>query len=80
LDPEDDPSSIDRCNAPGAADPVITPHPLYLDLADAEEARRYRYRGRFADAIPQDMPTALHDVTKGGFVLGSRRFQPRSGS
>jgi putative transposase len=57
--PEDYPWSSYRCNALGVAEPVIAPHPLYLGLADAEEARRSRYRGLFADAIPQDMLTAL---------------------
>jgi hypothetical protein len=32
------------------------------------------YRGLFADALPQDMLTALRDATNGGFVLGSQRF------
>jgi putative transposase len=64
-----------RCNALGVADPVIAPHPLYLDLADADEARRSRYRELFADAIPQDTLNALREATNGGFVLGSRRFQ-----
>lgn len=73
--PEDYPWSSYRCNALGVADPGIAPHPLYLDLADADEARRSRYRGLFADAIPQDMLTALRDATNGGFVLGSQRFQ-----
>ena len=73
--PEDYPWSSYRCNALGIADPVIAPHPLYLDLADTDEARRSRYRGLFADAIPQDMLTALRDATNGGFVLGSRRFK-----
>jgi putative transposase len=73
--PEDYPWSSYRCNALGVADPVVAPHPRYLDLADADEARRSRYRGLFDDAIPQDMLTALRDATNGGFVLGSRRFQ-----
>ncbi len=54
---------------------MIAPHPLYLDLADEDEVRRYRYRGLFGDAIPQDMLTALRDATNGGFVLGGQRFQ-----
>ena len=73
--PEDYPWSSYRCNALGATDPVIAPHPLYLDLADEDEARRSRYRGLFADAIPQEMLKGLRDATNGGFVLGSQRFQ-----
>ncbi len=73
--PEDHPWSNHRCNALGVADPVIAPHPLYLDLAGTDEARQFRYRGLFADAIPQDMLAALRDATNGGFVLDSQRFQ-----
>lgn len=40
--PEDYPWSSYRCNALGTADPVIAPHPVYLDLADGGEARRSR--------------------------------------
>ncbi len=73
--PGDYPWSSYRCNALGTADPVVTPHALYLDLAEADEARHSRYRERFADVLPQDMLTALRDATNGGFVLGSEQFQ-----
>jgi putative transposase len=48
---------------------------LYTDLADGHEARPSGYRGRVADALPQDMPSSRRDVTNSGFIPGSRRFQ-----
>jgi putative transposase len=72
---EDDPWSNYRCNAWEAADPMIAPRPLYSDLADGDEARPSGYRGRFADALPQDMLKSLRNTTNGGFVRCTRRMQ-----
>jgi putative transposase len=72
--PGDYPWSSYRCNALGGADPVVAAHPLYLALAETEEARRSTYRDLFADEIPEDALVALRDATNGGFALGSPRF------
>jgi len=72
--PGDYPWSSYRCNALGGADPVVAAHPLYLALAETEEARRSTYRDLFADEIPEDALVALWDATNGGFALGSPRF------
>jgi putative transposase len=69
------PWSSYRYNALGAADPVITPHPLYLALDADDEARRTSYQRLFTDAIPETEWKSLRDATNGGFVLGSSRFQ-----
>ncbi len=73
--PEAYPWSSYRCNALGTTDPVIAPHPLYLDLAEGDEARRSRYRNLFAEEIREGELAALRDATNGGFALGSDRFQ-----
>jgi len=73
--PEAYPWSSYRCNALGAADPVITPHPLYLALAEGDEARRAHYQSLFAEEIPEAELSALRGATNGGFALGSDRFQ-----
>jgi putative transposase len=73
--PEANPWSSYRCNALGAADAVITPHRLYLALAEGDEARRSHYRSLFADEIPEGELAALREATNGGFALGSDRFQ-----
>jgi putative transposase len=73
--PEDYPWSSYRCNALGAADPVITPHSLYLALADGDEARRAQYRSLFAEQISESELAALRGATNCGFALGSDRFQ-----
>jgi len=51
--PEDYPWSSYRCNALGAANPVIMPHPLYPALGEGEEVRRAHYRSLFAEEIPE---------------------------
>jgi putative transposase len=73
--PGDYPWSSYRCNAGGAADPVVTPHLVYLALAEDDESRRSSYRGLFTDVIPEGALTAIRDATNGGFVLGCQRFQ-----
>lgn len=73
--PGDYPWSSYRCNALGGADPIVAAHPVYLALAETEEARRSTYRDLFAERIPEDVLVALRDATNGGFVLGSPRFQ-----
>jgi putative transposase len=57
------------------ADPVITPRPLCLALAEGDEACRSRYRSLLAEEIPEGELAALRDATNGGFALGSDRFQ-----
>jgi len=73
--PGEYPWSSYRCNALGNADPIVAAHPLYLALAETQEARRPVYRALFADRIPEDTLGALRDATNGGFALGSPRFQ-----
>ena len=72
---EEYPWSSYRCNALGLADPVVTAHPLYLTLGERDAERRSRYRGLFADEIPENEIAALRGATNGGFALGSDRFQ-----
>jgi putative transposase len=73
--PEAYPWSSYRCNALGAADPVITPHPVYLALAEGEEARRSQYRSLFAEEIREAELATLRGATNGGSALGSVRFR-----
>ena len=75
ADPGAYPWSSYRANALGAPDPLLTPHPLYVGLAETEEARRAAYRDLFAGAITEDMLTEIRTATHGGFALGGERFQ-----
>jgi len=54
---------------------LLTPHPLYVGLAETDAARRTAYRDLFAKAIAQDMLTEIRTATNGGFALGGERFQ-----
>ena len=72
--PGDYPWSSYRANALGIADPVVTPHALYDELAGSAEARLGAYRRLFEDALSAELLQRLRDCTNGGFVLGSPRF------
>jgi putative transposase len=54
---------------------LLTPHPLYVVLAETDEARRAAYRNLFAEAITHDVLTEIRTATNGGFALGGERFQ-----
>ncbi|WP_295584808.1 transposase [uncultured Lamprocystis sp.] len=73
--PGDYPWSSYRRNALGQADALVTPHPLLLDLAPSEEARRIAYRQLFADELTTETLQRLRASTNGGFVLGSGAFE-----
>ena len=63
-----------RANAEGKPDPVITPHPLYTDLAATPPARAEAYRGLFADSVAQNTLDAIRTAVNGGWPLGRESF------
>jgi putative transposase len=73
--PGDYPWSSYRANALGIADPVVTPHALYDELAGSAAARPGAYRRLFEHALGAEALQRLRDCTNGGFVLGSPRFE-----
>jgi len=73
--PGDYPWSSYRANALGIADPVVTPHTLYHDMAASHEARLAAYRGLFEDVLDDRLLQRLRECTNGGFVLGSPTFE-----
>jgi putative transposase len=73
--PGDYPWSSYRANALGIADPVVTPHALYGELAGSADARRAAYRRLFQNALSAEALQRLRDCTNGGFMLGSRKFE-----
>ena len=73
--PGDYPWSSYGVNALGRADPVVTPHMLYRDLAATAEARRAAYRTLFEDELDAETLQRLRDCTNGGFVIGSAKFE-----
>lgn len=63
-----------HANAGSAHDPLLDPHPVYVDLATDDAARKARYRELLEDAITQDELTAIRASVKQGGALGSRHF------
>jgi putative transposase len=69
------PWSSYRANALGGADPIITPHAVYCELAPSEEARRGAYCRLFEDELSAETLQRLRECTNGGFVLGSSKLE-----
>ncbi len=68
-------------NALGKADKLITPHPLYTDLASSETERLAAYRGLFeTDPLAQATLGAIRDATNKAWILGSELFRKRLGA
>jgi len=53
---------------------VVTPHPVYRDLASSEDARLAAYRRLFAGELSIELLQRLRDCTNGGFVVGRPQF------
>lgn len=69
--------SSHRATALGHADPLLTPHPLYLSLGDDPPARADAYRGLFGEVLADDTLKAIRDATNRGWALGDSAFQER---
>jgi putative transposase len=74
-DPADYPWSSHRANAWGAADVLLTPHPLMLALGPTAETRLAAYRELFHHSLDPGLIDDIRAATNGGYVLGSERFQ-----
>ncbi len=61
-------------NAEGRPSDIVTPHPLFLSLADDEEERRSRYRALFDEAINDGELQRIREAVNGGIVLGRDEF------
>jgi putative transposase len=73
--PGDYPWSSYRTNALGGADPILTPHALYRELAPSAEVRRGAYRRLFEDELSGETLQRLRECTNGGYVVGSDKFE-----
>ena len=62
-----------RCNAEGRIDPLIEPHPLYLDLGNSPGDRQQAYVALF-QAEDSLAFQALRDASRGNAVVGSSAF------
>ena len=69
--------SSHRANALGAADPLVTPHPLQLSLGRDAPARASAYRALFTEALGEDVVKKIREATNRGWALGDEGFQER---
>lgn len=63
-----------RANALGAADPLLSPHPLYLALGADDDARRAAYRELFRGALDEEPLSDLRLALNQDQPIGNARF------
>lgn len=63
-----------RHNGEAKADPVVTPHPLYVMLSDTPEARAEAYRTLFEGALAEKTVDDIRGAVNGGRPLGPDSF------
>jgi len=61
-------------NAQGAKSSLISHHPLYLALGQADRERQAAYRGLFSQELNSDKIDKIRRATNGNFALGDSRF------
>lgn len=61
-------------NAIGAADSLVTGHPLYHELAKTRSARQRAYQALFEDELERADAQAIRDCLQSGTPLGNKRF------
>jgi hypothetical protein len=62
-------------HAHGAADALVTDHPLYHALGRRAAEREEAYRALFDMPLDHDVVDTLRPVTNGSWVMGSERFK-----
>ncbi len=75
--PREYPWSSYHWHADGKADPLLTPHGLYLQLGRTADERQRAYRELFRRHLSGDTLDAIREATNKAWVLGSERFQAR---
>lgn len=73
--PADYPWSSYRYHGFGEKDPLITPHPLYLDLAADSKTRTRVYRALFGAHLDSDQLHEIRQTVNHELALGNDRFK-----
>ena len=73
--PGEYPYSSYSSNALGKADPLVTPHPAYLELSTDAITRRRAYRRLFEDQLDVRTLTRVRKTTNACLVLGNDGFK-----
>lgn len=68
------PWSSYRCNAEGARDDLVTPHPIFQAIGLCDEEIYQRYRDLIREALPEDQLAILRDATNHNYACGTDRF------
>jgi len=63
-----------RANAQAEANPLVTPHGIYLGLGATEEMRQAAYRDLFRSELEPGLVDQIRQASNGNFALGSARF------
>lgn len=66
-----------RANGLGQVDPLLTPHPLYLGLGQAEATRLVAYRALFRPELDAEAIDDIRLALSQGQPLGGSRFTDR---
>jgi putative transposase len=64
-----------RAHAHGAADALVSDHPLYRALGRGKAARQTAYRDFLQTALEPSFVDALRAATNGGWALGDASFE-----
>ena len=73
--PGDYPWSSYRHHALGKTDPLLTPHPSYIELHTHRAARQKAYRSLFSDTLNDALLSQLRENTNACTVIGNDRFK-----
>jgi putative transposase len=68
------PWSSYRRNAHGEPNNIITPHPIYCELAQRPTARESSYRHLFTSELPTRVLNKVRRATNGNYAVGSKAF------
>ena len=66
-----------RANAEGAADDLVSAHPLYCALGPTPDERQAAYRALFEEALEESFIAAIRTATNGAWALGDAMFRDR---
>lgn len=75
MAPGEYPYSSYASNALGKANPLVTPHPTYMELSVDPEKRCRAYRCLFEDKLDARTLTRVRDMTNACLVLGNDQFK-----
>ncbi len=74
----EDPAEYDwssyRCNALGLQSDLLTPHPIYLELAKRNKTRQKRYREFCRSELESKLLEDIRHSANKGLALGDERF------